>query len=130
MLGLLSFFLRIRRPPRSTRTDTLFPYTTLFRAEAVDAHRLHAPAQAVQHQAQHIGVRHVQRVAATGVFHVEALVPGPQAVVASYVEATARKSGSEVVALRREVVDVAENAPVTRGFPMAHGLPAPGGPPR
>src|SRR3546814_2948390 len=24
----------IRRPPRSTRTDTLFPYTTLFRAEA------------------------------------------------------------------------------------------------
>src|SRR3546814_8304170 len=26
------FFLRIRRPPRSTRTDTLFPYTTLFRS--------------------------------------------------------------------------------------------------
>src|SRR3546814_11409598 len=29
----------IRRPPRSTRTDTLFPYTTLFRS------RLHALAQ-------------------------------------------------------------------------------------
>src|SRR3546814_5878787 len=26
------FFLLIRRPPGSTRTDTLFPYTTLFRA--------------------------------------------------------------------------------------------------
>src|SRR3546814_6895054 len=26
------FFFRIRRPPRSNRTDTLFPYTTLFRA--------------------------------------------------------------------------------------------------
>src|SRR3546814_11100588 len=26
------FFLRIRRPPRSTRTDTLFPYTPLFRS--------------------------------------------------------------------------------------------------
>src|SRR3546814_16421030 len=26
----------IRRPPRSTRTDTLFPYTTLFRSEARD----------------------------------------------------------------------------------------------
>src|SRR3546814_20531236 len=26
------FFLVIRRPPRSTRTDTLFPYTTLFRS--------------------------------------------------------------------------------------------------
>src|SRR3546814_3041599 len=31
------FFLMIRRPPRSTRTDTLFPYTTLFRS------RRHAP---------------------------------------------------------------------------------------
>src|SRR3546814_15128857 len=28
----LYFFLMIRRPPRSTRTDTLFPYTTLFRS--------------------------------------------------------------------------------------------------
>src|SRR3546814_5515787 len=26
----------IRRPPRSTRTDTLFPYTTLFRSEALN----------------------------------------------------------------------------------------------
>src|SRR3546814_17873743 len=31
------FFLRLRPPPRSTRTDTLFPYTTLFRSP--DAHR-------------------------------------------------------------------------------------------
>src|SRR3546814_2054105 len=31
----------IRRPPRSTRTDTLFPYTTLFRSQAVHA-RMHA----------------------------------------------------------------------------------------
>src|SRR3546814_13626237 len=29
---VLFFFLMIRRPPRSTRTDTLFPYTTLFRS--------------------------------------------------------------------------------------------------
>src|SRR3546814_17925871 len=29
------FFLMILRPPRSTRTDTLFPYTTLFRSEHV-----------------------------------------------------------------------------------------------
>src|SRR3546814_4070023 len=27
----------IRRPPRSTRTDTLFPYTTLFRSQSRDA---------------------------------------------------------------------------------------------
>src|SRR3546814_3843346 len=31
-LCLFFFFLMIRRPPRSTRTDTLFPYTTLFRS--------------------------------------------------------------------------------------------------
>src|SRR3546814_1727241 len=31
-LILFCFFLMIRRPPRSTRTDTLFPYTTLFRS--------------------------------------------------------------------------------------------------
>src|SRR3546814_6524669 len=29
---MIFFFLMIRRPPRSTRTDTLFPYTTLFRS--------------------------------------------------------------------------------------------------
>src|SRR3546814_6788701 len=33
-LWFLVFFLMIRRPPRSTRTDTLFPYTTLFRSVA------------------------------------------------------------------------------------------------
>src|SRR3546814_12172257 len=31
------FFLMIRRPPRSTRTDTLFPYTTLFRSAGAGA---------------------------------------------------------------------------------------------
>src|SRR3546814_1217080 len=30
---MLFFFLIIRRPPRSTRTDTLLPYTTLFRSK-------------------------------------------------------------------------------------------------
>src|SRR3546814_9686211 len=32
------FFLMIRRPPRSTRTDTLFPYTTLFRSAFLETH--------------------------------------------------------------------------------------------
>src|SRR3546814_9562801 len=36
------FFLMIRRPPRSTRTDTLFPYTTLFRS-----HELRTPLNAI-----------------------------------------------------------------------------------
>src|SRR3546814_14263588 len=32
VIYVLLFFLITRRPPRSTRTDTLFPYTTLFRS--------------------------------------------------------------------------------------------------
>src|SRR3546814_1376065 len=52
---LFFFFLMIRRPPRSTLTDTLFPYTTLFRSEDAAAARPgHARtavllAQAAQH---------------------------------------------------------------------------------
>src|SRR3546814_19379120 len=42
----LCFFLMIRRPPRSTRTDTLFPYTTLFRSQADEGARATAPAVA------------------------------------------------------------------------------------
>src|SRR3546814_20715172 len=34
---MLFFFLSIRRPPRSTRTDTLFPYTTLFRSNVTNS---------------------------------------------------------------------------------------------
>src|SRR3546814_6380563 len=40
------FFLMIRRPPRSTRTDTLFPYTTLFRSKGLER-REHAGARRV-----------------------------------------------------------------------------------
>src|SRR6056297_4096098 len=42
----LFFFLMLRRPPRSTRTDTLFPYTTLFRPGPLgdrSARRGHCP---------------------------------------------------------------------------------------
>src|SRR3546814_11653449 len=35
--AIFFFFLMIRRPPRSTRTDTLFPYTTLFRSAEKNA---------------------------------------------------------------------------------------------
>src|SRR3546814_3471199 len=38
-------FLMIRRPPRSTRTDTLFPYTTLFRSTAKAAFAILADEQ-------------------------------------------------------------------------------------
>src|SRR3546814_1913341 len=47
----------IRRPPRSTRTDTLFPYTTLFRSHRSDRRDLlfralpHHPADHLAHRA-------------------------------------------------------------------------------
>src|SRR3546814_11920953 len=37
----------IRRPPRSTRTDTLFPYTTLFRSIVADSAAQHAGETAI-----------------------------------------------------------------------------------
>src|SRR3546814_11709377 len=37
---MVFFFLMIRRPPRSTRTDTLFPYTTLFRSTGVHVNEI------------------------------------------------------------------------------------------
>src|SRR3546814_5180963 len=55
------FFLMIRLPPRSTRTDTLFPYTTLFRSDHVA-------------QLRHLEIRHrsplaTQTVRSLGVDH-------------------------------------------------------------
>src|SRR3546814_6744564 len=38
MQVIVVLFLMIRRPPRSTRTDTLFPYTTLFRSAEFRRH--------------------------------------------------------------------------------------------
>src|SRR3546814_6837965 len=66
--SLSVFFVMIRRPPRSTRTDTLFPYTTLFRSDgmarrqknmaAVLQQRIHRndekTRQAAYEQQQHI----------------------------------------------------------------------------
>src|SRR3546814_8583561 len=52
----------IRRPPRSTRTDTLFPYTTLFRSQALVLLGLH-------HEQQH------QELMLTDVQHLLSLNP-------------------------------------------------------
>src|SRR3546814_8562204 len=48
---LFFFFLMRRRPPRSTRTDTLFPYTTLFRSSLptrIDVSTVHAPLGSIR----------------------------------------------------------------------------------
>src|SRR3546814_18896040 len=60
----------IRRPPRSTRTDTLFPYTTLFRScptnaasqvscqDSLDTHRPNVPNSVDNREADHATTRH------------------------------------------------------------------------
>src|SRR3546814_21178284 len=63
---MLFFFLMIRRPPRSTRTDTLFPYTTLFRSIAhgkVDTHMsiANGNGRRLHHQAAHVRHRRLSR---------------------------------------------------------------------
>src|SRR3546814_12168452 len=58
----------IRRPPRSTRTDTLFPYTTLFRSEMIGAEgdvEMVAAGQAVLRDVDKRPAHHT----AQGVFH-------------------------------------------------------------
>src|SRR3546814_6641507 len=54
----------IRRPPRSTRTDTLFPYTTLFRSqivgdleEGIEDHLERRPADRRQMRFHHLGAK-------------------------------------------------------------------------
>src|SRR3546814_11531590 len=45
-------FLKIRRPPRSTRTATLFPYTTLFRSQRPGAIEMHEHRASARIRAQ------------------------------------------------------------------------------
>src|SRR3546814_7781175 len=62
----LFFFVMIRRPSRSTRTDTLFPYTTLFRSErrqvqpAERPNRTQDPGADIQHAGAHAPVELLQ----------------------------------------------------------------------
>src|SRR3546814_15053884 len=65
------FFLMIRRPPRSTRTDTLFPYTTLFRSALCLAF-----LRVVQHRCNGITARvgRVQKMSR----HLKAFQPRPR----------------------------------------------------
>src|SRR3546814_4067666 len=55
----LVFFFRIRRPPGSTRTDTLFPYTTLCRSDRrrYRRHEAHGPRSAARRRAHPGGNR-------------------------------------------------------------------------
>src|SRR3546814_21173998 len=90
---ILFFFLMIRRPPRSTRTDTLFPYTTLFRTKR------HPTATRLPFR-RSPPVRHIDRSGGrfSGI---------PRAQARSRSQTSASECGSRPVELR------------SRGFPVA-----------
>src|SRR3546814_17220924 len=64
----LVFFLMIRRPPRSTRTDTLLPYTTLFRSPC--RRPLARCGWLLQTHSRHYAVRTYGPCASCAVHHV------------------------------------------------------------
>src|SRR3546814_4552954 len=98
------FFLMIRRPPRSTRTDTLFPYTTLFRsvASALYGQMLQQgtggpanPAGAVPflRQAAVAGVANAQNFLALALFNGEGVPADKAAAMTWWEKAVAQKHG-------------------------------------
>src|SRR3546814_8515487 len=68
----------IRRPPRSTRTDTLFPYTTLFRSARVDEVQHHDIAAEIS-KGDGLSLRSAKRkVRCLSVHRLEVLLPVAQ----------------------------------------------------
>src|SRR3546814_15338073 len=63
MVFFIFFFLMNRRPPRSTRTDTLFPYTTLFRSPRGSLPHQECSAHVDRHHAIEFGGIHDRNVA-------------------------------------------------------------------
>src|SRR3546814_19548192 len=89
------FFLMIRRPPRSTRTDTLFPYTTLFRSAGLPASFPIAALAFAPTLAMAAAIVHI--IAAAGI--VVAVIPA--AIIARAIITETQKivriAGSEIV---------------------------------
>src|SRR3546814_20856079 len=104
----------IRRPPRSTRTDTLFPYTTLFLSNALEVVagqriELDADRQATLQPGQHV----------RGLGHVESTRGSEQHVVRAHRPMLGGHRGAldewQQVALNALARDVGPDAPGARG---------------
>src|SRR3546814_12473439 len=77
------FFLKIRRPPKSTRTDTLFPYPTLFRPPRRILHNSEFAAMGVDTSDEWIRER-------TGI--VQRYIAGPGETLTGIASEAARKA--------------------------------------
>src|SRR3546814_5330261 len=102
----------IRRPPRSTRTDTLFPYTTLFRSFGQLARRLSHHRRS---EAARAGCRGARRAARGGAS--DAVVHGAGVAVA----AVGARRAQEPQA-RRWLNRAAPLSTASRGCPRAYGI--------
>src|SRR3546814_2965233 len=94
----------IRRPPRSTRTDTLFPYTTLFRSGVVVGQRQHLVVSRLRQALAPVADVHapqprhaVEDAVAFGVLEPDALGTGDDARAALGGQATEVGEGMQVV---------------------------------
>src|SRR3546814_6165584 len=104
------FFLMIRRPPRSTLTDTLFPYTTLFRSvEAVAVAAVIEPLDLAGH-----GVDDIDRTGAivvrnpVGAYRALFVQPGEAAIVANI--DTAVRTQRRAIGASRDMRDDVDRA--------------------
>src|SRR3546814_14967110 len=97
----------IRRPPRSTRTDTLLPYTTLFRSVDLVAIGFEAPVAAIVRFERVVGDAFDQPVAAVAI--------GDQVGDRPDLEPVAPREGDEVVEPRHRAVVVHDLADHARG---------------
>src|SRR3546814_17677595 len=116
MLVLCLCFLMILRPPISTRTDTLFPYTTLFRSikrSHIRQFLAVVDAGSFTHAAQHIRV--TQPALSTGVAELERLV-GTQLFIRSRRQIRLTEAGGRFLPIARDL---------ERGFRAADGFGPP-----
>src|SRR3546814_14690239 len=91
----------IRRPPRSTRTDTLFPYTTLFRSAGADHGRLADGGSGGQDRQLDRGAQELSRregdlgdvsMSDLGFTHIALVVQDIERSIAFYADYADRKS--------------------------------------
>src|SRR3546814_20884282 len=94
----------IRRPPRSTRTDTLFPYTTLFRSVRA--------CGGGRHGKQDKGAERRTAEQAPGQFH--AVLFGIRARGCHNIPQSLAKTGLRATAVVRAVVDIANRSTLRR----------------
>src|SRR3546814_11974614 len=108
------FFLMIRRPPRFTRTDTLFPYTTLFRSP-VGSRRRAAGGQAGLRLSHPRSLSRRPRPLAAGNWHRDRAVPFDPAGLRGLAALRAHHSGLQRARGARAGLSAADRrTPATR----------------